>query len=153
MRPSENLTDIRSPSEKIENHPLVLSVQPPHIWQLTPPTATPSLSPPATNTNSKLAADASPLVATLVISIRPDASDADILSITQFARDRCSPALKLGGGGLDPGTAELTVQVVRGEKGGEVKFWQAGPMSPPRDHGHAHSHSHAQEHGGHGHSH
>ncbi|ORY73821.1 cation efflux family-domain-containing protein [Leucosporidium creatinivorum] len=160
---SAQMSAIESGVRDIENHPLVVEVKPPHIWQLTPHSATAPSSNTSSSTSSKLSADASPLIATLVITVRPDASDSDILTITQLARDRCGPALKLGGeggkGAAGTEGGELTVQVVRAEKGANVKFWaEGGARSPPPKSSatveHAgHSHGHSHDHAGHGHSH
>lgn len=132
----------------------MLLVQPPHIWQLTPYN-TSSSAPSFAGSKST----DSPLITTLHITLRHSCSDADILSVTQFARERCAGALKLGAAGEGgEGKSELTVQVVRGaveeDRGASVKFWEAGPMSPKVGRGEAGHGGHSHEsHGGHGHSH
>lgn len=108
---------------QIENHPLVLSVDPPHIWQLAPHSTSPSAS------NSRIQRrDSSPssanllpssiLIATLEVKVKNDASDADILDITNFCTERLATGLRLSGGrdssaDDDRTLGELSVSVKR----------------------------------------
>lgn len=141
------------PFRQIENHPLVTSVSPPHIWQLTPHppiSSTPKPSPTYRRGAPPKDEEASTLIATLVVRVKNDASDDDILSITKFARERCSPALRWGSeergerrrssvGRVEPG--ELTVSVVREKRGVKVAFYDHASMRGEKEEGHGHLHA------------
>ena len=146
-------------SAQVENHPLVVSIAAPHIWQLTasphsPPSS--SSSDPYRRRSTNDAAGSS-LVATLQIKVKHDASDEQILQITQFARERCAPGMKWGtisqspetGGAEMGGLGDLTVSVTRSkEKAANVNFYGGGVMAEKTSSGQAHDHSN-----GHGHHH
>lgn len=163
--PSRLGADLRA---QIENHPHVLSMLPPHIWQLSPSLSSTSATSPTSSTVSRRSsapsADApSPLIATLQVKIKHDCSDADILEVTKFCRERLATGL-----GQNPnlrsshdngeGHSEVTVSVTRAKKGEGVRFYQppsaVSGFEKPHDEEHGHSHSHAApSHGGHGHHH
>ena len=119
---------------------MVVSISPPHIWQLTPHPLTPPASPPAYSSvsrRSNLTKDSSTaLVATLQVKVKNDASDNDILELTKFCRDRCGNSLNGNLGG------ELTVSITRASNTAKVQFYQAAEtVSNPGGHGHDHGHS------------
>ncbi|KAM0751358.1 hypothetical protein T439DRAFT_325505 [Meredithblackwellia eburnea MCA 4105] len=161
--PSSNVGQMKallSGIRDIENHPLVVEVTSPHIWQLTPhPSASASQSSTLGGRSSGgNDGEAATLVATLVVSIKNDASDDDILQVTKFARERCTPALRWGnqGGGSKSHVApgELTVSVVRAHRRQPVQFIDHHSMHGAGQHeGHSHSHSHSSHSGHPGHSH
>ncbi|KAI5481178.1 hypothetical protein MNV49_005613 [Pseudohyphozyma bogoriensis] len=148
----------------IESHPLVVSVAPPHIWQLTPHPSASATKPPASYRRSASKdKEGSTLIATLAISVKNDASDDDIIQITRFARERCLPALQWGSeqgrGGDDSGrkggalsAGELTVSVTRSTGGAPVVNFFAHSSTASASNGHdhgahsSHSHSHGSSH-------
>ncbi|KAL8287327.1 hypothetical protein RQP46_003779 [Phenoliferia psychrophenolica] len=84
------MTTLTNGIRDIENHPLVLLVPPPHIWQLTPSPL--SSSSPSSSSSNRRPKDpnTATLIATITIQVSPDASDSDLLQVTKFARERCA---------------------------------------------------------------
>jgi hypothetical protein len=161
---------------QLESHPLVVDIPPPHVWQLMPNSRllTKQTARPGDVSSSSI------IVATLSIHISPDATDNDILDITQLAREKCAPIL---------GTGELTIEVTRSHPrhspcpallsatsplSGSSPFSSSSSAHPPsqacdfyprsntfehhnHDHGNGHGHSHDNHqhhnhsHGGHSH--
>lgn len=80
---------------QIEQHPQVLHLPPPHIWQLAPSVGAPQ-----------------PLVVTLELRVAPDLGDIEVLKLTRWAWERCMLALGLAG--RDPDGGGVTVGIVRG---------------------------------------
>lgn len=126
-----------------------MSVTPPHIWQLTPHPASSAPSTSSTPSRRSLPSkdETSTLIATLQITVAEDASDEDILQLTQFARERCAPALKAAQIGEQ---GELTVSVSRGKKRPVVNFFEHKSLGKvnggAEDHGHSHATGHSHEH-------
>lgn len=86
---------------QLERHPQILHLPPPHVWQLTPSSAT--------NFNSTM-------VATLELHVSKDLDDESVLNVTKWAWERCMTALgaNIKEQGLrNADTAEVTVGVVR----------------------------------------
>lgn len=109
-------------AEQIEDHSQVSRVPPPHIWQLTPRDG---------------------LIVTLKVYARSSASDSELLELSQFAHDKCAPALVPNG--------ELTVQVVR-SAGNHHEHGEHDHSHKNHDHGHQnHSHEHSHAHSNHHH--
>jgi hypothetical protein len=85
---------------KIERHPQVLHLPPPHIWQLTP------------STSSKQS-----LVVTLELHVRKDMTDEDVLKLTRWAWDRCATAMGFARGAAklpEVILPEVTIGIVKG---------------------------------------
>ncbi|SCV73910.1 BQ2448_6340 [Microbotryum intermedium] len=170
---------------QIENHPLVISLDRPHVWQMTTHPASINASSSSTShtpSNGSLQSDGgASLVATLVVYVKPDCTDQEVLNVTKYCRERCRGPLRLGDQGPDLANdrcGELTVQVVRAKRGAQG-YWQHDEKSAAgidveylnrEQHGHehgngaaaGHGHSHAQRkqdhgshsgHGGHSHVH
>lgn len=92
---------------ELERHALVVHVPPPHIWQLTPP----SVVDPAAD-------KAAQFIVSLELHVRKDLSDADALSLTRWAWERCYSALNPRGSAAgawgDQSGGGITVGIVRG---------------------------------------
>ncbi|GAA5841326.1 hypothetical protein JCM3766R1_005029 [Sporobolomyces carnicolor] len=88
----------------IENHPLVVSIETPHVWQLVP-------APPTSSTLSR-STESTATVVTLTALVRPDVDEKSILEVTQWIEERCRSAgnVSSGGGGS---SREVTVEVKR----------------------------------------
>ncbi|KIO30162.1 hypothetical protein M407DRAFT_69671 [Tulasnella calospora MUT 4182] len=80
---------------ELENHPHIVHLPAPHLWQLTP---VPS---------SGKSTQHSDLVATVQLHVRRDLDDAGVLKLTSDVWERCTRALGVSGAGV-------TVSVVRG---------------------------------------
>lgn len=87
---------------------------------------------------------ASTLIATLVIKVNQGATEAEILAISRFVKERCKPAMSWGGEEAIEG--ELTVEVIR-EKQQRVH----GSHDHQHNHPHEHNHNHNHNHQGHSH--
>ncbi|KEI38122.1 uncharacterized protein L969DRAFT_89367 [Mixia osmundae IAM 14324] len=155
-----NMAALKRGVREVESHPLVVHVPPPHIWQLTPhPRTAPNARKSKIYGRASLPSPsdgASIIIVTLEIHVRMDASDSDILDLTQMARQKCSPALSrsTGGGSIGGPAGELTVKVRRTKPA--LASQPVGHVHTARDHCGLHDHSHAapssQSHS-HGHSH
>lgn len=114
---ASNMVLLKQGLQDVNAHHLITHVAKPKVWQLTPHPrqngvdfkASTKLGKSWRNVQSKRAA-ASVVVATIDVSVQANASDRNILEVTQFVRERCSPAFR-GGEGQPPG--ELTVIVRR----------------------------------------
>ncbi|SDA01432.1 BZ3500_MvSof-1268-A1-R1_Chr10-1g02660 [Microbotryum saponariae] len=156
---SLNSKAVQSAVRDIENHPLVVSLDRPHVWQMiTHPAslnASSSTNPTPSNINPSQSDGGASLIATLVVHVKASCTDADILTVTKFCRERCRGPLRLGDQGPDAPNerfGEVTVQVVR-EKKGEGGYWAQGDgvkgidveyLNHGVEQGHGHGHGHGQ---------
>lgn len=83
---------------EIERHPQVFHLPAPHIWQLTP--------------SEQSKGSGGTTVVTMELHVKDDLSDDDVLSLTKWAYERCTAALR-GSGNVED-DAEVTVGIVRG---------------------------------------
>jgi len=84
---------------QIENHPSVVSIQSPHVWQLVPATLPPDpTSGPST-------------IITLTLVLKADTDEKDMLEMSRWAEERCRSA-GIGAGG-SKGGREITLEVKR----------------------------------------
>ncbi|CAO1630587.1 unnamed protein product [Sympodiomycopsis kandeliae] len=149
----------------LEEEPLIVSIDPPKMWLLTPttsgstthkPTSASSLlisSSSSTTSSSSRVSKSPSIIASIEITINKEATNQDVLRITKWAYERCAPSLGAGmgveagevlRGGLRAG--EITVSVKReGE-------WIGGCDDHGHDHHHGHEHVHDHDHH-HGHEH
>jgi hypothetical protein len=131
------MTALTRTLDTLRDHPVVSSIDPPHVWQLTPhppPSVATMAAAKAGGRGLRDMAEeeaaASIVVATICIHARSSATDEELFALTQHARERCAPALGREG--------ELTVHVER---------------EHVHSHGHSHRHDHSTEHAHHDHSH
>ena len=78
----------------------MLHLPPPHVWQLTPSTATKQT-----------------LVVTLELHVRKDLDDDDVLKLSKWAWDRCACGLRPGRNALrlpEGVVPEVTIGIVKG---------------------------------------
>ncbi|PWN52451.1 hypothetical protein IE53DRAFT_312067 [Violaceomyces palustris] len=146
----------------IEEHPLVSHVEPPQLWQLTPPTASVRQS-----TGGMLGSGAgslrhgaksASLIASVTIYLKPEASEKDCFEMTRWAWERLAPSLGAGrglrAGEMLRGTiraGELTIEVRR--EGHEVEDVDHGHDHHDGCHGHHHHHHHHHDDHHHDHKH
>lgn len=100
---TDTLRLYRSSSRQIENHPLVVSIETPHVWQLVPAPTSSTLSRSTESTTT---------VVTLTALVKPDVDEKGMLEVTQWIEERCRNAgnVSSGGGGS---SREVTVEVKR----------------------------------------
>lgn len=91
------------------------SILPPHLWELCPHPSSSSITSGSAARHAPHRQDVSgggsTIIATICVKVKRDASDSDILSVGNFVRERCGPALRSGG--ADAPEGELTVEVSR----------------------------------------
>ncbi|PWN21252.1 hypothetical protein BCV69DRAFT_298281 [Microstroma glucosiphilum] len=158
-----NTLQLMKAIKALEDHPLVHSTKPPHVWQLTPSTSAVNAAAGGAKNSLALSSSSSSRTAkspTLIASVRvilhKHATDADILKVTKWAYQRCAPSVGAGmgvkvGEGLR-GTMLAGDLVLDVRREGEEAEETCGHDHHGHDHhGHGHDHSHA--HSGHSHDH
>ena len=99
---------------QVENHPLVTTILPPHLWELSPRPSSSSITPSSSSRqvpHRQNILGGSTIIATISVKIKKDASDSDILTVGNFVRERCGPAFRSVS--ADAPEGELTVEVTR----------------------------------------
>ena len=157
----------------IESHPSVVRVSKMQMWQLTLPSLGYTQSGIGTDGKRGLAGimsmhqtvKSAPVVVTMHIEVKKDASAQDVLNVSRFAWQQCAPSIgaskqaQVGDplrGSMTAG--DLTIQVLREGEHAVVKQHHCHGHnhghSHHHDHSHCHDHSHDHDHGhGHDHSH
>lgn len=141
----------------VEQHPLVSYVPPPHLWQLTPPTAAlvqadrGMLSGGSGGRGMHVGSKSASLVASVTVWLKEEASEEDVFEMTKWVWERLASSVAAGKG-LIAGemlrgalrAGELTVSVKREghEHDGEEQSF-----------GHGHGHNHSHNHHDHSHAH
>lgn len=170
---STQMKTLHSGLRDIENHSLVVSVDPIHVWQLTPhhPQGVSAFFIPGSPTQKRRRApsvgddgegDRTTLVVTLHVKVRHDCSDEQMRDVARFAKERCKGGLRVGRGAVQ---GDATVQVDRAKAGQEVRYYEAPSKSVfgievelGAAYGDANGHSHGHEaeahdaHAGHSHA-
>ncbi|GAA6016221.1 hypothetical protein JCM11491_003773 [Sporobolomyces phaffii] len=88
----------------IESHPLVMSIETPHVWQLLPSSISASASSPSNDRGVST-------VVTLTVVVKPDVDEKGMFEVGKWVEERCRSAGNVGAAGSN--LREVTVEVRR----------------------------------------
>ncbi|GAA5967287.1 hypothetical protein JCM3765_005591 [Sporobolomyces pararoseus] len=91
----------------IESHPLILSIESPHVWQLF--SSSPSSTP---HSRSSTSTTTPTTVVTLTVIVKPDVDEKGMFEVTNWVEERVRNAGNVSTNG-SPGSREVTVEVKR----------------------------------------